>query len=208
MSNESWTSWILSSYSESVTPVTDVPTDEPNYNATSSTTSSSHWGSYNKSGRGGAGNFTWQSDIPHNAEAQRQSSLSERQKAAAAVEALERKEAIDSVPSSGYVATGRGGAGNMTIAPALPQSNSPYSPRSPTFPVNRTRSANSGRGGAGNFAAGAAIADKDMRDKEKEERTVAAGLREKIEQDVENLLQPPQGALLAEGRRKESGTGR
>jgi hypothetical protein len=40
-----------------------------------------------------------------------------------------------------------------------------------------------------------------------QERKLAEDLREKAEQDVENMLRPPQGAFLAGARRRESGVG-
>jgi hypothetical protein len=42
---------------------------------------------------------------------------------------------------------------------------------------------------------------------DEEERKLAEDLREKAEQDVENMLRPPQGAFLAGARRRESGVG-
>lgn len=60
-----------------------------------------------------------------------------------------------------------------------------------------------GRGGIGNYAAAAEADRKIENEREYEERIAAERTREKIEQDVEILLKPPQGALLSEGRRKE-----
>jgi hypothetical protein len=60
-----------------------------------------------------------------------------------------------------------------------------------------------GRGGAGNYAATVESERKIESEKEYEQRIAAERAREKIEQDVESQLKPPQGALLSEGRRKE-----
>lgn len=108
--------------------------------------------------------------------------------------------------SSQYLRVGVGGAGNLSLV----QSNEIQSPRSPSFsrstssPLSATfPKLHHGRGGAGNFAAAAEGNKKIESEKEYEERITAERTRDKIEQDVENLLRPPQGALLSEGRRKE-----
>ena len=219
-SKESWTSWILDSYASSIHPVSASPDAEspdpmedttkiaPSLASRSPSTSSSQYGPFIKTGRGGAGNFAWQSQEP-DIEAQRQSSLTDRQRAAAQIEHLNTGDALKSSKirpkkSAQYLRVGIGGAGNLL------QSNEVQSPRSPNF----TRSASSplsatfpklhhGRGGAGNYAAAMEGFKKIESEREYEERIAAERRREKIEQDVENILKPPRGALLSEGRRKE-----
>ena len=224
-STQSWTSWILDSYASSVHPTTTSPDTEssdpiedvrtkkspPRLHSRSQSASSSHFGPYVKTGRGGSGNFTWQSEQPKpDVEAQRQSSRSERQPAATQIEPLESTDAWSNLKkrrqSAQFLRMGIGGAGNVSLV----QSNEAQSPRSPNF----TRSTSSplgstfprihhGRGGSGNYAAAMEAERHIESEKEYEERIAAEQTREKIEQDVESLLKAPQGALLSERRRKD-----
>jgi Spy/CpxP family protein refolding chaperone len=221
-SNQSWTSWILDSYASSVhttsatpdaessDPIEDEPPAAPPLGSRSPSASSTI-GPFVKTGRGGAGNFTWQSEQPRDVEAQRQSSLTDRQRAAAQIEHLDTAEALNvskirKQTSSQYQRVGIGGAGNLSLV----QSNEVQSPRSPSFsrstssPLSATfPKLHYGRGGSGNYAAAVEGEKKIEGEKEYAERIVAMQLRVKVEQDVENLLRPPQGALLSEGRRRE-----
>jgi hypothetical protein len=223
-SNESWTSWILDSYASSVHPTSEPPEGEssnpivksravPHIGSRSPSASSSVFGPFVKTGRGGAGNFTWQAEqATPGIEAQRQSSLTDRQRAAAQIEHLDTVDALSvskvrKKKSSQYLRVGIGGAGNVSLV----QSNEIQSPRSPSFsraassPLSATfpKLMSHGRGGAGNYAAMVESERKIESEKEYEQRIAAERTREKIEQDVESQLKPPQGALLSEGRRKE-----
>ena len=221
-SNQSWASWILDSYASSVQTTSATPDAESSDPiedeapaasplGSRSPSASSTIGPFVKTGRGGAGNFTWQSEQPHDVEAQRQSSLTDRQRAAAQIEHLDTADALSvskirKQSSSQYQWVGIGGAGNLSLV----QSNEAQSPRSPSFgrstssPLSATfPKSHYGRGGAGNYAAAAEGEKKLESEREYAERIVAEQLRVKVEQDVENLLRPPQGALLSEGRRKE-----
>ena len=221
-SNQSWTSWILDSYASSVhttsvspgvessDPIEDTHRAAPPLGARSPSASSA-FGPFVKPGRGGAGNFTWQSDQPPDIEAQRQSSLTDRQRAAAQIEHLGLVDALNVAKirkkkSLQYLRVGVGGAGNLSLV----QSNEIQNPRSPSFSrsTSSPKSAtfpklHHGRGGAGNYAAATEGGKKTENEKEFEERIAAERTREKVEQDVESLLRPPQGALLSEGRRRE-----
>lgn len=190
----------------------DTPTAAPSLGSRSPSASSA-FGPFVKTGRGGAGNFAWQPDQPPDVEAQRQSSLTDRQRAAAQIEHLDTVESLNvskirKKKSSQYLWVGVGGAGNLSLV----QSNDIQSPRSPSFSrsTSSPKSAtfpklHHGRGGAGNYAAATEGDNKIENEKEFEERIAAERTREKVEQDVESLLRPPQGALLSEGRRRDAG---
>jgi hypothetical protein len=212
---ESWADWILSSYSESInTPPAEAQPSQSSEFVSSSTspdTSSSPWGPYTKAGRGGAGNFQWQSDLPHDLEAQRQPSVWGHQTPASHFEPTEYADKIASRKRPSKIVTGRGGAGNLA-----PTASTPTTPRSPTWPLSpnssagataRSASAIYGRGGAGNFAASGLALSQAKDEMDEQERKLAEDLREKAEQDVENMLRPPQDAFLAGARRRESGVG-
>jgi hypothetical protein len=237
---QSWASWLLDSYADSVSPLaTDTSfhhhedsyaTSESSYHESqsskSSISNSSAYGPYVKKGRGGAGNFTWQTDLklaprstsPTDLEANRlhqtQPSLAERRKAAARLETINTKDAMCIRQNSAqYLGGGRGGAGNYAAAPAdmrslqrsatlpakliSPTTPKPPSPNhQPSFPVMHP-----GRGGAGNYAAAAEAIGRVETEKEQEERLAAEQRREQIVEEVDGLLQPPPGAWLG-GRRK------
>jgi hypothetical protein len=212
---ESWADWILSSYSESISPppieAPPSPSPESDSSDVSPDSSSSPWGPYTKSGRGGAGNFQWQSDIPHDVGAQHRSSSRDRQTSAANSEPADSEETIASRKRPANIVTGRGGAGNLvpaTYAPGTPRSPTwPMSPNSPPSATPRNASAVYGRGGAGNFTASSLALSQTRDEKLEEERKMAEDLREKAEHDVENMLRPPEGAFLAGTWRRESGVG-
>jgi Protein of unknown function (DUF3602) len=212
---ESWADWILSSYSESINPppaeAAPSPSPESDSSDVSPDATSSPWSPYAKSGRGGVGNFQWQSELSHDVEAQHQASLRSHQTSAANSEAAETAEKIASRKRPANIVTGRGGVGNT-----IPAAYAPDTPRSPTWHVSpsspacaapRGASAIHGRGGAGNFAASSLALSQAKEEKMGEERKLAEGLREKAEQDVENMLRPPEDAFLAGARRRESGVG-
>ena len=211
---ESWTDWILSSYSSSVNPSNlDLPiTPYPEPESEPSTESSvSPWGPYAKTGRGGAGNFTWESDLPQDVEAQTHPSLRVNQRASTFDEESERVDKLRVKKRPTDIHTGRGGAGNLSATYAAQSPRSPSWPISPTSEPSPTKaraaSTVHGRGGAGNFAASAAVANQAKDEKIDEERKMAEDLREKAEHDVENMLRPPEGAFLAGSRRRESAVG-
>lgn len=180
---------------------------------------SSAYGPYVRTGRGGAGNFTWQSATElkpkssqtfHDVEAQPQppthSSLAERRKVAAKLEAIDTQEAVRMRQSSAqYLGSGRGGAGNFVVGGdrAPPQ-------RSPSLPIHlipsrhsptRTEAVYRGRGGAGNYAVASATNGQNETEKAAKERIEAEKRRELIVEEVEGMLQPPPVVWLG-GRRK------
>jgi len=231
-SAQSWAAWLLDSYASSISPVaTDFRhhDDGPSSSGSSHSSSTSHsstrsqmspisnsspYGPYARSGRGGAGNFTWQTDLkpvksspPLDLEAQpiQQTSLSERRKAAAKLEHIDTQEAVRLRQSSTqYLSVGRGGAGNYNTntelkrSPSLPMSFGSTKSGSPTD----SHSAHPGRGGAGNYAAAAEANGQKETEREQEERLAAEQMREQIVEEVDGLLQPPPGAWLGSGRRK------
>ncbi|KAK7903285.1 hypothetical protein LTR67_001303 [Exophiala xenobiotica] len=244
---QSWAAWLLDSYASSVSPVTsdspyrhhdDSPSISESSHATSSPSrssslspmssisNSSAYGPYVRTGRGGAGNFTWQTDLKPakssadlDLEAQstkQTSSLSDRRKAAAKLENINTNRAVSQQhtrqSSTQFLSVGRGGAGNYT------SSTSEIAPpkRSPSLPVSLSaRSASGsrnpsptslhflhpGRGGAGNYANAADVGSRNETEKEQEERLAAEQRRDQIAEEVDGLLQPPPGAWLG-GRRK------
>ncbi|KAK5054670.1 hypothetical protein LTR84_001562 [Exophiala bonariae] len=226
-STQSWAAWLLDSYASSVSPVNShhdedtaseatTYTTSPTHSPMSSVSNSSAYGPYVRTGRGGAGNFTWQaSDLAKSqavadVEAQKtgcQPPLSERRKAAATLEHINTHEALRLRQSSAqYLHAGRGGAGNYLSSndvaqakrsPSLPVSLGTVRPPSPTTPY----SAHPGRGGAGNYAAAADSTSRKESEKEQEERIKAEQRREQIVVEVDGMLQPPPGAWLG-GRRK------
>ncbi|KEF56009.1 uncharacterized protein A1O9_07589 [Exophiala aquamarina CBS 119918] len=228
-STQSWAAWLLDSYASSVSPVNSHPdedtfsepttyTNSPSHSPMSSVSNSSAYGPYVRTGRGGAGNFTWQaSDLAKSQsvsdlEAQKTpvpqvSSLSERRKAAAKLEHIDTQEALKMRQSSAqYLYAGRGGAGNYLSSNDIAQAK-----RSPSLPVtlgtvrppspSNAYSAHPGRGGAGNYAAAAEANGRKESEKEQEERIKAEQRREQIIVEVDGMLQPPPGAWLG-GRRK------
>lgn len=217
-SQQSWAAWLLDSYASSVSPVTESSTDRhqddgphssEEYSSASAPSSSngqnmssSNWspyGPYLRTGRGGAGNFAWQSNAPaqwSDLEAQKQSSLSERRKAAQKLERIDTAEAMGRKSSAQYLHMGRGGAGNYAHSIDIQSASSPSLPKlSPSaVPVHP------GRGGAGNFAAAAEVSGRVESEKELEDRLAMEKRREKIEEQVDGFLQPPPGAWLGARR--------
>lgn len=222
---QSWAEWLLDAYASSVSPNPSEPaaddedtTDGSNYDPTSPvsqqsstfSSSSSPYGPYVKTGRGGAGNFAWQSIQPiktpsDDLEAQKPSTLSARRKAAANIEHLDTGAAMRSKATqrsvSQYIRVGRG----------FVQSNEvQQSPRSVSTPIDAlytptsatpTSAVHPGRGGAGNFAAAAAVKEKAESEREAKERIEAERKRQLITEEVESKLMPPPDAWLG-GRRK------
>ena len=147
--SESWTTWLLSSYASAVSasdPSTSMSeTLPPPTNISRSTSSSSPWGPYVRTGRGGAGNFTWASDFPPPTEADLEAraspltSLSHRQKALAESEAQDSSSVLRSRPRAEYLHLGRGGAGNWASTPT--SSSSDHLNRSSLSPLSSTSSA-------------------------------------------------------------------
>ncbi|OAP60990.1 hypothetical protein AYL99_05994 [Fonsecaea erecta] len=237
---QSWASWLLDSYASSVSPMatdtsfrnheeshstSEYSSHDDGQSSAGSVSVSSAYGPYLKTGRGGAGNFNWQSEVqlaprstsPVDLEANRpahpHSSLAERRKAAARLETLNTH---DMRPlrqhSAQYLSAGRGGAGNYVLAdmkslqrsPSLPASfSSPVAGKPPSPQDHRLYPAgNAGRGGAGNYAAAADAKGRVESEKEQEQRLAAEQRRGQIAEEVDGLLQPPPGAWLGGGRRK------
>lgn len=235
---QSWASWLLDSYASSVSPLaTDtsfhhhedsISTSDSSYHesqtSASSVSTSSTYGPYVKNGRGGAGNFMWETDLklaprstsPVDLEANRQPqpqvSLAERRRASARIESINTGNAMRRRQNSThYLGVGRGGAGNIASNDMIPVQ------RSVTLPANMVSPASSkppspkhqnsypvihsGRGGAGNFAAALEANGRVESEREQEERLAAEQRREQIVEEVDGLLQPPPGAWLG-GRRK------
>ncbi|EXJ59181.1 hypothetical protein A1O7_06613 [Cladophialophora yegresii CBS 114405] len=238
---QSWASWLLDSYASSVSPLaTDTSfhhhedsqsISESSYHESHSSVSSislsSAYGPYVKSGRGGAGNFTWDTDLqlapgsssPVDLEAnmpQRQTSLAERRNAAARLEHIDTRETMRLRQNSAqYRNLGRGGAGNYASTDTLPIQRSvtlpatlisPSTPKPPS-PKHQNLHPNvhAGRGGAGNYAAAVELSGRAETGREQEERLAAEQRREQIVEEVDGLIQPPPGAWLG-GRRKSEAT--
>jgi hypothetical protein len=213
---ESWADWILSSYSEAInSSLAEHQSTEPESDSSNASpdTASSPWGPYTKTGRGGVGNFSWQPDLPHDAEVQHHPPIHGIRRAATTPEATEHADKLLSKKRPANIVTGRGGVGNMvppTYAPGTPRSPTstwPLPPSSPACATPRSASAVYGRGGAGNFAISSLALNQAKDEKIDEERRIAEDLRERAEHDVENMLKPPADAFLAGARRRESGVG-
>ncbi|KIW52538.1 hypothetical protein PV05_08168 [Exophiala xenobiotica] len=236
---QSWAAWLLDSYASSVSPVTSdspyrhhddshsisdsshatSPSRSNSLSPMSSISNSSAYGPYVRTGRGGAGNFTWQtdlkpaksSDLDLEAQSIKQTSLSDRRKAAAKLENINTDKAVNKharQSSAQFLSVGRGGAGNYTLtneiappkrSPSLPVSLSASGSRNPS-PTN-LYFVHPGRGGAGNYANAADVGTRNESEKEQEERLAAEQRRDQIAEEVDGLLQPPPGAWLG-GRRK------
>lgn len=216
-SQQSWTAWVLSAYASSVAPTytEDAISDDSNYESMSPTYSesssedtSSPYGPYARTGRGGAGNFQWQPERAADIEAQRPVSLKEKRAAARQIEHIDTGLAIQNAKAratSQYVRVGRGGAGNM---PYVQSNEIQQSPRATSMPLKSPLTATSpvmytGRGGAGNHSASKAAAAQVKALKEKEQQLEADKRWEQAEQDVSNTLQAPTQAWLG-GRRKST----
>ncbi|KAH0843007.1 hypothetical protein AYO21_03278 [Fonsecaea monophora] len=236
---QSWASWLLDSYASSVSPMatdtsfrhneeshstSEYSSHDDGHSSVSSVSMSSAYGPYVKTGRGGAGNFTWETDVqlaprstsPIDLEANRppqHGSLAERRKAAARLESINTH---DTRPlrqhSAQYLSAGRGGAGNHVVADVKFPQRSPSLPASFTSPAqakppspqsqNLYPAGNAGRGGAGNYAAAAETKGRVESEKDQEERRAAEQRRGQIAEKVDGLLQPPPGAWLGRGRVK------
>ena len=151
--------------------------------------------SYQKTGRGGAGNFYSKNDLAPTAsqdlEAQSQSTSSQTQ-------ALSAQKTLPE-----YAHTGRGGAGNWvlpaTLPPAPSKSTTPVSPNVASKPTYR-----GGRGGAGNYVD---LGEKEKVEQEEEERIARekAGIERRILRDVESGLARPEKAYGGRGAVFEMG---
>ncbi|KAK5091513.1 hypothetical protein LTS08_005273 [Lithohypha guttulata] len=208
---QSWAAWFLDAYASSgVTSLEDDLTDDSAYESMSPTMSeasapeTSPYGPYVRTGRGGAGNFTWQSQQPADLEAQKPSSLREKRKAAIKIDHIDTSIAVRDAQArktSQYVRVGRGGAGNMPYV----QSNEPQA--SPTFATLKSpTSANSpvvfaGRGGAGNFGAVRSASAQTSLEKERREQAEMEKTRERAELEVQHTLQLPSQAYTRSRRR-------
>ncbi|KAI1616015.1 hypothetical protein EDD37DRAFT_103908 [Exophiala viscosa] len=235
VSQQSWADWLLDSYASSVSPIisespyrhhddshsisdnsySTSPTNPNSLSPMSSVSNSSAYGPYVRTGRGGAGNFIWQTelkparsaDLDLEAQAAKSSSLAERRKATARLESIDTKPAMRlRQQSAHHLSVGRGGAGNYASGAEIAQAK-----RSPSLPLSFSSSRpvsppsagaiHAGRGGAGNYEAAAAIGGRIESQKELEERLAAEQRREQIAVEVDGLLQPPPEAFLG-GRRK------
>ena len=226
MATQSWAAWLLDSYASSVShlasdnperkdedstpaPTSSIssPSSQPP-SATSVGSSSSQvsgYGPYVRTGRGGAGNFHWESSQQdsNDVEAQKPGSLAERRKAASKLERLETGEAMGRrVASTPYMHVGRGGAGNYTQSNEIQSAKSPRSASATYAPSTATPTV--GRGGAGNMMAAMDAKSKLEQEKAERARQQADKQREQIEQQVAGMLQPPPGAVIATANRRSS----
>ena len=214
-SQQSWASWLIDAYANAVaTQPCEVVEDDSAYDTTSSTVSgvgkaeeASPYGPYVKTGRGGAGNYQWQTAQRPDVEAQKPISLKEKRKVAVVMESIDTAAAMKNDQArnpSHYARTGRGGAGNFTT---IVQSNEPQaSPTASSFRVKTPTSSSSpvmhsGRGGAGNFMAARSASESVKSAKEKEAQEEAEKRREQAEQQVGNMLHPPSQAHIGDRRR-------
>lgn len=220
-SQQSWAGWLLDAYANSVSagPTEPAPDDDeanlrssagPNFQTDES--SSSPYGPYLKTGRGGAGNFTWQTQASPpppsgDLEAQKPSTLSERRKAAAKVEHIDTDAAVRSRlaqrPASQYVRVGRGFVPSNEVQQSPRSASQGVQPFGSPVVTTSPSVAHPGRGGAGNHAAAIELNERKENEKHMREQMEAQARREKIEQQVQNTLQPPPDAWL--GGRRRSG---
>lgn len=195
---QSWTAWFLDAYANS--HVTAHEDDDSAYDSMSPT-AEDYQESFVRTGRGGAGNFTWQSQQPRDLEAQKPTSLKEKRKAAVNIEHIDTSRAVDRAPRRTVTYGGRGGAGNFHYR----QSNEiQMSPTASTFvksPISATSPVYTGRGGAGNFALARSMSESAKFAKEQKEQIEAENRREKAEQAVQSTLQPPSQAYFGSKRR-------
>lgn len=212
---QSWAAWILDAYANSIVTSHDDLSDDSLYETitaeparmgnTTSDISSSPYGPYVRTGRGGAGNFTWESQQAGDLEAQAPRSLKEKRNISLDIEHINTSTAVRNSQARRtvtYPRVGRGGAGNIYY-----QSNEiQKSPTTTTFarspqsivssPVTYT-----GRGGAGNYGAAKATNDTARHAKEKQEQVEAEKRREEAEQQVQTLLKAPTQAYTVSRRR-------
>jgi len=212
---QSWAAWLLDAYANAVvTEPCEIEDDDSAYESMSpavsevgKTESASPYGPYVKTGRGGAGNYQWQTQPKSDIEAQKPMSLKEKRKVAIAIESIDTAAAMRNTQArstSQYARAGRGGAGNFG---AYIQSNEPQaSPTVASLRVRTPTSSNSpvihsGRGGAGNFIAARSASDSVKLAKERQDQADAEKRREEAEQHVGSLLQPPSQAHIGTRRR-------
>lgn len=221
---QSWGAWLLDAYTSSVSPTLSEPShisqednSESDYDPGSPSTSQSSptmssslpFGPYVKTGRGGAGNFTWQSQQNINPEdkleAQKPSTLIERRKAASRIEHLDTSEAMRNRAAqrsaSQYIRVGRGFVQSNEIQQSPRSISMPIDLPSTPISATPTSAVPSGRGGAGNFAAAAANKEREEAEKQTQARLEAEKTRERITEQVESKLMPPPDAWLG-GRRR------
>ena len=162
----------------------------------------SPYGPYIRTGRGGAGNYQWQTS--QDVEAQ-EPPLIQKRDAAGQIESIDtaaairdRDQSMREQSSETYTRVGRGGAGNY----AYRQSNEPQ--RSPVLvSASKIVPVYTGRGGAGNYGAAKVANEQTKGEKEEKERIEAQQRREEAERYVVNFLQPPSQAYT--GAVKRSG---
>lgn len=212
---QSWAAWILDAYANSVITSHEDFSDDSSYESPTaesvdmsnkaSDTSSSPYGPYVRTGRGGAGNFTWQSEQARDPETQAPISLKERRNITLDLEHIDTSLAVKKSQARRtvtYPRVGRGGAGNIYY-----QSNEiQQSPTTASFaksPVSVTSSPvmYTGRGGAGNYVVAKNASDLARQAKEKQEQVDAAKRREDAEQQVQSLLKAPTQAYTGSRRR-------
>lgn len=210
---QSWAAWLLDAYANTNIASHDDSADDSAYETASPTstsevsTESSPYGPYVKTGRGGAGNFTWQTQRQADLESQKSTSLRVKRKAALNIEHIDTSVAVSNAQArktSQYARVGRGGAGNMPII----QSNEPQaSPTTLTFsksPISASSPVfTSGRGGAGNLGAARSASAQAGFEKEQQELARAEKQRAQAELKVSSMLQPPSQAYV--GTRRRSG---
>lgn len=209
---QSWAAWILDAYANAIITSHEDLTDDSFYDSMSSTpsdtdntSSPSPYGPYVRTGRGGAGNFTWQSQ--HNRDPEGLT-LSFKEKRTISLE-LEHIDTLAAMKKSQARRTvtcpriGRGGAGNVVFSQSNEIQRSPTATSFAKSPLSITSSPimYSGRGGAGNFNATKSASDSARLAKEQQERADAAKRREQAEQQVQALLQAPTQAYIASRRR-------
>lgn len=216
-SQQSWAAWFLDAYANSVVAShedfhEDVNDDSaydsmsPTPSEVGSSDSSSPYGPYIRTGRGGAGNFQWQSTkSSFDMEAQKPACLKEKRRVTVQIEHLDTSAAVRNAQTrktSQYARIGRGGAGNIPFI----QSNEPQaSPVTPSFTMSPTSTSSpiirAGRGGAGNFNVAKSKSDAARIEKEKLDEAEAEKRREQAEQKVQNMLQAPTQAYSGQRRR-------
>lgn len=212
---QSWAAWLLDAYANAVITSHEDLSDDSFYDSTysepaemgntTSDISSSPYGPYVRTGRGGAGNYTWESEQARDLEARAPMSLKERRNITLDLEHIDTSLAVKKSQArrtATFPRMGRGGAGNIYY-----QSNEiQQSPVTTTFaksPVSVTSSpvTYAGRGGAGNYGAAKATSDLARQTKEQQEQADVAKRREEAEQQVQTLLKAPTQAYTGSRRR-------
>lgn len=203
---QSWAAWFLDAYANSHV-ISHEDNDDSAYESTSPTISdsgkadASYHESYVRTGRGGAGNFAWQTPSAVDTEAQKPKTLKEKRNVAINLEHIDTARAVSSAPRRTVTYGGRGGAGNFRFVQSNQIQASPTSTAFSKSPISTTTPVYTGRGGAGNFAIARSVSEGAKFAKEQQEQIEAEKRREQAEHAVQSTLQPPSQVYFGSRRR-------